>query len=88
MAEENRISVATQWQLMWWKFRKHRLAMIGGVVTALIYLTALFVEFLAPFPSNTFAAKYTYAPPQPLHLIETPERAALQSICKRVYGGD
>ena len=27
---EERIFVATQWQLMWWKFRKHKPAMIGG----------------------------------------------------------
>ena len=35
---EERVSVATQWQLMWWRFRKHRLAMIGAVVVILFYL--------------------------------------------------
>ena len=35
---EERVSVATQWQLMWWRFRKHRLAMIGAVVVMLFYL--------------------------------------------------
>ncbi len=73
IAEENRVSVATQWQLMWWKFRKHRLAMVGAAVTALIYLIAIFVEFLAPFPPNAFAAQYTYAPPQRLHLFQETE---------------
>lgn len=69
-----RIGVATQWQLMWWRFRKHRLAMLGGIVTVLIYLTALFAEFLAPFPTDTFSAQFTYAPPQPLNFFEnTPE---------------
>ena len=29
---EQRVAVATQWQLMWWRFRKHRLAMIGTAV--------------------------------------------------------
>ena len=24
-----RISVAPQWQLMWWRFKKHRLAMVS-----------------------------------------------------------
>lgn len=70
VAQESRVSVATQWQLMWWKFRKHRLAMIGGVVTIVIYTVTVIVEFLAPFPPNTFAATYTYAPPQPLHFFE------------------
>jgi len=39
---ESSVSVASQWQLMWWKFRKHRLAMAGGIVTLIIYLIALF----------------------------------------------
>ncbi len=69
-ADEATILVASQWQLMWRKFRKHRLAMIGGTVTILIYLVVLFVEFLAPFPAVAFSSQYTYAPPQPLHLFD------------------
>lgn len=68
-ASENRIYVASQWALMWRKFRKHKLAMIGGIVTILIYVVALFAEFLAPFPAGAFSATYTYAPPQPLHFF-------------------
>lgn len=63
--------VASQWQLMWWKFRKHRLAMIGGIVTILIYLIAIFVEPLTPYDPNSVNATYTYAPPQRLHLVDT-----------------
>ena len=68
--EEDRVSVASQWQLTWWKFRKHKLAMTGGIVTILIYLVAIFVEFLAPFPKDEFRADYTFAPPQSLHLFD------------------
>ncbi len=67
---ESRVSVASQWKLMWWKFRKHKLAVAGGVITILIYLVAAFAEFLAPFPTDMFSATYTYAPPQPLNLFE------------------
>jgi peptide/nickel transport system permease protein len=69
------VSVASQWQLMWWKFRRHKLAMAGGVVTIIIYLIALFTEFLSPWPGHvTISANHTYAPPQPLHLfLQTPE---------------
>ena len=28
-APESRMVVAKQWRLIWWKFRRHRLAMIG-----------------------------------------------------------
>ncbi len=68
--EEGRIDVASQWQLIWWRFRKHRLAMIGGVVTILIYLIAAFAEFFAPVSGDKIQPTYTYAPPQPLYLFE------------------
>ncbi|MEZ4661101.1 MAG: ABC transporter permease [Caldilineaceae bacterium] len=68
---ESRVQVASQWQLMWWKFRKHKAAMAGGVITILIYLIAIFAEFLAPFDTERFSAQHTYAPPQPIHLFET-----------------
>jgi peptide/nickel transport system permease protein len=71
---EAKILVASQWKLMWRKFRKHHLAMVGGSVTLLIYLVVLFAEFLAPFPDAAFSSQYPYAPPQPLHLFDrTPE---------------
>jgi peptide/nickel transport system permease protein len=63
------IRVASQWQLMWWKFRRHRLAVLGGAVTLLIYGVALFAEFLAPFPATLHSTAHTYAPPQPLRLF-------------------
>ena len=66
----SRVVVAKQWRLIWWKFRKHRLAMAGGAVTLLIYLVAILVEFLAPFEPDAFASKYTYAPPQTLHFFQ------------------
>lgn len=73
-AAEPRIVVASQWKLMWWKFRRHRLAMAGGIVTILIYLVAIFADFLAPFPTGAYSAQYTYAPPQPIRfLVETEE---------------
>ncbi len=76
--EATTLSVASQWQLMWWKFRKHRLAMLGGAVTIAIYLVAIFVEFLSPFDPNVVNATYTYAPPQHLHVVEqTPQGTRL-----------
>ncbi len=68
--QEAKVFVASQWQLMWWKFRKHKVAMIGGVITILFYLVAAFVEFLAPYGSETFWSQYTYAPPMTLYLFD------------------
>jgi peptide/nickel transport system permease protein len=64
---------ATQWQLMWRKFRRHRLAMVGGIVTLCIYIIVLVPDFFAPFPPDRDVANYTYAPPQQLHLFEWTE---------------
>lgn len=63
--------VASQWRLMWWKFKRHKLAMFGGSVVILLYLVAIFVEFLAPADPNLVNSGYTYAPPQTLRLFTT-----------------
>ena len=49
---------------------KHRLAVVGTVVVILIYLIAIFAEFVAPFHPDAFDADYTYAPPQRLHFFD------------------
>lgn len=67
---EATMMVASQWKLMWWKLRRHKLAMISGVIVILIYLIAIFVEFLQVIPQDQYNAIYTYAPPQALHLFD------------------
>jgi len=68
---------ASQWRLMWWQFRRHRLAMASAVVLGLIALIAIFCEFLAPFEPTAFNPRYTYAPPQTLHLFDRDEQGGL-----------
>ena len=69
-AAEERVSVATQWQLMWWRFRKHRLAMISGIVIAAFYLVAIAADFLAyADPQKTEAFRSLIAP-QPIHFFD------------------
>jgi peptide/nickel transport system permease protein len=69
--QESKVMVASQWQLMWWKLRRHKLAMISGVIVIFIYTVALFAEFFQVVPHDQYAAQYTYAPPQQLHLFDT-----------------
>ncbi len=73
MAEhpESEVYVASQWKLMWWRFRKNKLALLGAVTMLLLYTIALFAPFFAPFQTTRFNAQYTYAPPQRLHLTDT-----------------
>lgn len=60
---------ASQWQLMWWKFRKHKLAMGAGLVLLGLYVVAVFCEFLAPYPLNHRQVAYAFAPPQRVHFV-------------------
>jgi peptide/nickel transport system permease protein len=63
-SDGEKLYTASQWQLTWWKFRKHRLAVVSTIVVLLFYLTAVFCEFLAPYPLEARDSKYALAPPQ------------------------
>lgn len=63
------LSVATQWTLMWRKFRRHKLAMAGTAVVALFYLVAIFCEFIAPQDPFKRSVEYIHVPPQRIHFV-------------------
>jgi len=65
------IYVAPQWKLMYWKFRKHRMAVASVFVLALFYLVAIFCEFVAPYDPETTATRFTSAPPTRIHLFDS-----------------
>jgi len=67
--EDERFFQASQWQLIWWKFRRHRLAMIGSVVVIFLYFIVVFCEFLSPYKTTTRFSKYLYANPQRLRFV-------------------
>jgi peptide/nickel transport system permease protein len=69
-AAEERISVATQWQLMWWRFQKHRLAMASTVVVLLFYLVVVFADFLAYSNPLDSEAQRSLLPPQRIHWFD------------------
>jgi peptide/nickel transport system permease protein len=57
-------------QLMWLRFKRHRMAMAGAVVVVAIYLVALLAEFLSPMDPTWGRARFTLHPPQPLQLFD------------------
>ena len=67
--EMERYYRAPQWRLIWWKFRRHKLALYSGIFLLLIYGSILFSEILAPYGLQTRHTKFLYAPPQGLHLF-------------------
>ena len=64
---ETRVAVATQRQLIWWRFRKHKLAVVSAVIVGLFYLVALFADVIAYAPPFDTQASRSYIPPQPIH---------------------
>lgn len=69
-AEEERVSVATQWQLMWWRFRRHKVAMVAAVIVILFYVVVALADFLAYSDPNASEAKRSLLPPQGVHLFD------------------
>ena len=67
---ENRIAVATQWQLMWWRFRKHRVAVLSAIVLMAFYSVVLLADFLAYSDPYNSKAQRSLAPPQPIHFLD------------------
>jgi peptide/nickel transport system permease protein len=67
--EQNRVYKASQLQLMWWKFKFHRLALVSGIFLLLLYAMILIVEFLAPYNLHTRNVDFIHSPPQMVHLF-------------------
>ena len=67
--EQERFYLASQWKMMWWRLRRHRLAVISGAVLAVLYASILFTEFLAPYELQARNTDFIFAPPQSLHLF-------------------
>jgi peptide/nickel transport system permease protein len=61
---------ASQWQLIWLRFRRNKAAMAGGVVVLLFYLAAAFGNFLVPYTLDKRLSGYLYLPPQPIQLFD------------------
>ncbi len=59
-------------QLVWRKLRKNKLALAGGVLLILLYLTALFAQFLAPYDYAAQDPLASFRPPMHIHWTPTP----------------
>jgi peptide/nickel transport system permease protein len=68
-AEGERIYVASQSQLMRWKFAHHKVAVVSLGVLAALYIVVLFAEFFAPYDPRATDTDWMLAPPQRVHLF-------------------
>jgi peptide/nickel transport system permease protein len=67
---EQRIFVASQWQLMWWRFRKHKVAVASALVVAGFYMIVLGADFLAYADPNASEAQRSLMPPQRVYWFD------------------
>ena len=67
--QQERVFMASQWRLMWWKFKRHKIALWSGVFLLVLYSSILFCEFLAPYNLHTRNTSAIYAPPEAMHLF-------------------
>ena len=66
---QERFYRASQWKIMWWKFRRHRIAVFCALILLAVYSSILVSEILAPYNLHTRDSRHIYAPPQELHLF-------------------
>jgi peptide/nickel transport system permease protein len=58
------------WSLVWWKFKKNKLAIVGGVILLLMYFTMVLIpEFISPYLLER-SSDYTAAKPQAIRFVD------------------
>ena len=67
---EEREYIASQWKLVWWRFIRHRVAVIATMLILGFYLVSLFPEFLAIHDPLAQDSLRTFVPPQRVHLFD------------------
>lgn len=71
IAPPQRLAVASQAQLVWWAFQRHRLAMAGLVVTVMLYVIAAVPGFFAINDPSLQNARTPYHPPEAIEILSS-----------------
>src|SRR5262245_48314246 len=67
---EERISVASNWTLVWWRLRKHKLALFSAAVLAVFYAVVICPDFFSTQDPELTEARQAFIPVQGLHLFD------------------
>ncbi len=68
---EDRVSVASNWQLVWWRFRKNKLAVFSALVLILFYVIVLVPDFFATQDPEDTEAALAFIPMQGLSFFDS-----------------
>ena len=69
-AQQEKLYLASQWQLIWWKFKRHKLAVISAWFLLSCYALILVCELVAPYNADTRNTAMIRTPPQAIHLFD------------------
>jgi len=83
-----RLDLATSRQLMWYKFRRHRLAMVGSVIIMMFIVISIFPEFISPTTPQVRNPAYSSGAPTGVHIFDDQWRPHLPFIYGRSIARD
>ena len=63
--------IATHWQLMWWKFKRHHMAILGLSLLGVFLVISLIPEFLSPYGPHARDLRYAQGPPMGIHFFDS-----------------
>ena len=67
---QERFYMASEWRMVWWKLRRHRVAVVSGAILLMIYASTLICEILAPYGLDVRNTDFIYAPPQRIRIFD------------------
>ena len=79
---ESSVEVVSPLRLMWWKFRRHKVAVASAIFLLLAYFVSLFAGFFAPYTPRQ-RSQFLYAPPQMIRFVDAEGNFHLRPF---VYG--
>ncbi|HLZ07482.1 MAG TPA: ABC transporter permease, partial [Chloroflexota bacterium] len=59
----------SQWTLMRRRFMENKLSVVGGIVLIVMYLTAAFASFVAPYSYEALDSNSQFAAPTPIYMV-------------------
>lgn len=79
---------AGQWQLVWWKFRRHKLAQLAMWTLGILYFIAIFAEFVAPYDPLRRMKEFTGMTPTPIRIIDAQGQLRMPFVYKPIQSRD
>ncbi len=85
-AEAELLAYETEWQAVWRRFRRHRMALVAAVVLSLIALSAIFAPLIAPYPPDHLDLSAILASPSAAHPLGT-DQLGRDVLSRLLYAG-